>query len=182
MLNDDHTYARKLPDDTVADLRARLERAVARACPAWFSSHREDIVQNALVRLVRRMEESGRNPDLSSMYLLKAAHGAAVDEIRRWCRGGRPALVVDETTLDRRASDEADPERSSVSREIGRAIQECLARLVSSRQLAVTLYLQGSTVPEASRRLGWTLGKTEKLVYRALGDLRRCLTGKGIEP
>jgi len=182
MYDDDHRHARRLSDDTVADLRARLDRAVARACPAWFSGHCEDIVQNALVKLVRRLEESGRNPGFSSMYLMKAAHGAAVDEIRHWCRGGRPSLVLDESSLERRCSDEADPERSSVSHEIGHAIQQCLALLVSPRQLAVTLYLQGSTVPEASRRLGWTLGKTEKLVYRALGDLRRCLIGKGIAP
>jgi RNA polymerase sigma-70 factor (ECF subfamily) len=184
MPDDDRKNDRPLPEDTVADLRVRLERAVARACPQWFSAHRDDVVQNALVKLVRKMEQDrgGRNSGFSPMYLMKAAHGAAVDEIRRWCRGGKATRTLDDEVLERRPSPDAGPERSSVSREIGRAIQECLAGLVGSRQLAVTVYLQGSTAPETSRRLGWTLSKTEKLVYRGLSDLRRCLGEKGIEP
>jgi RNA polymerase sigma-70 factor (ECF subfamily) len=181
MSTDRHQGPRPLSDDTVAELRGRLSRAVERACPGWFAGHREDIVQGALVRLVRNLEKSGRNIEYSSMYLMKAAHGVAVDEIRRWCRG-RPMLTLDEAILQRVSSDQASPERSSASREIGQAIQQCLAGLVPPRQVAVTLYLQGSTVPEASRRLGWTLGKTEKLVYRGLGDMRRCLRQKGVAP
>ena len=30
--------------------------------------------------------------------------------------------------------------------------------------------------------LAWTLKKTENLTYRGLGDLRKCLSGKGLEP
>jgi RNA polymerase sigma-70 factor (ECF subfamily) len=170
-----------LTDDQVEDLRRRLARAVARACPGWFSGHRDDIVQHALVRLIGTLEKSGRKSDLSPMYLMKVAHGAAVDEIRKWCRG-KPMLELSEESMERRPSDQPDPERESSSGEIGLAIQQCLASLIGSRLSAVTLYLQGSTVPDASRRLGWTLGKTEKLVYRGLEDLRRCLRGKGIEP
>jgi len=183
MSDDERHSEQPLSDETVADLRGRLERAVARACPRWFAAQRDDIVQNALLKLVRRLrEESGRNLEFSPMYLMRAAHGAAVDEIRRWCRGGKTTLALGEEVLERRPSAEAGPERGSVSREIGRAIQQCLEKLVGSRQLAVTVYLQGSTAPETSRRLGWTLGKTEKLVYRGLSDLRRCLREKGVEP
>jgi len=183
MSDDERHSKRPLSEETVADLRLRLERAVARACPRWFAAQRDDIVQNALLKLVRRLEEEGgRNPGFSPMYLMRAAHGAAVDEIRRWCRGGKTTLALDQEVLERRPSAEAGPERSSVSREIGRAIQECLEGLVGSRQLAVTVFLQGSTAPETSRRLGWTLGKTEKLVYRGLADLRHCLREKGVEP
>lgn len=170
-----------LSEEVVAELRVRLQRAVARACPGWFAGHREDIVQNALVNLMRGLEKSGRNPDLSSMYLMKAAHGAAVDEIRRWCRG-RPMLALDGAGLERRPSREVDPERGGFSAQIARAIRDCLARLLRSRRLAVTLHLQGCTAPETSRRLGWSLGKTEKLVYRGLDDMRRCLRSKGVEP
>jgi RNA polymerase sigma-70 factor (ECF subfamily) len=184
MPDDDRQPDPRLSEETIAELRERLERAVARTCPRWFSAHRDDIVQNALVKLVRRLkqEPGGRNPGFSPMYLMKAAHGAAVDEIRRWCRGGKTMLALDDEGLERRPSAEAGPERSSASREIGRAIQECLAKLVGTRQLAVTVYLQGCTAPEVSRRLDWTLGKTEKLVFRGLSDLRRCLRERGMEP
>lgn len=170
-----------LSDDRAEQLRNQLTVAVAQACPGWFSGHREDIVQHALVRLIGTTERRGRNPELSPMYLRKVAHGAAVDEIRKWCRG-KPMLELDERSLERRSSGQPDPERRSASGEIGRAIQHCLSGLTDKRQVTVTLYLQGCTVPEASRRLGWTLGKTEKLVYRGLDDLRRCLRRMRIEP
>jgi RNA polymerase sigma factor (sigma-70 family) len=172
-----------ISEETVAELRSRLDRAVRSACPRWFAGHQDDIVQNALVTLVRRLDsEGGRNLSFTSMYLMKAAHGAAVDEIRRWCRGGKVIASLDQESLARQPSAGAGPERRSLSSEVGQAIQDCLGRLVSSRQLAVTLYLQGSTAPELARRLGWTLGKTEKLVHRGMADMRGCLRGKGVTP
>jgi RNA polymerase sigma-70 factor (ECF subfamily) len=50
------------------------------------------------------------------------------------------------------------------------------------RRLAVTLYLQGHTVPEAARILDWSGKRTENLVYRGLADLRECLMAKGMRP
>jgi RNA polymerase sigma-70 factor (ECF subfamily) len=50
------------------------------------------------------------------------------------------------------------------------------------RRLAVTLHLQGHTVPEAARILDWAAKQTENLVYRGLADLRACLMAKGIRP
>jgi RNA polymerase sigma-70 factor, ECF subfamily len=46
----------------------------------------------------------------------------------------------------------------------------------------VTLYLQGHTVPETARILGWDAKRAENLVYRGLADLRQCLMGKGHRP
>ena len=73
-----------------------------------------------------------------------------------------------------------DPERLAASSEIGRGILDCLSRMSRERRLAVTLYLQGHTVPEASRVLEWTAKRTENLVYRGLADLRECLLSKGL--
>ena len=55
-------------------------------------------------------------------------------------------------------------------------------RLVLPRRLAVTLHLQGHTVPEAGSLLGWNAKRAENLVYRGLADLRDCLAGKGVRP
>ena len=73
-----------------------------------------------------------------------------------------------------------DPERIAASREVGRGIQDCLSQMSRERRLAVTLYLQGHSVPEASRVLDWSAKRTENLVYRGLADLRECLTSKGM--
>jgi RNA polymerase sigma-70 factor (ECF subfamily) len=162
-------------------LRSRITSAVRRTCPPWLSSQAEDIVQNVIVRLIQAEKKREGNPGYSAMYLEKAAHGATVDEIRRRCRRKEQA-IEDPRIMDRATDPTADPERRTTGAEIGQAIRDCLTRLVRPRRLAVTLYLQGCTVPEAGRRRGWTTKRAENLVYRGLADLRQCLARKGLEP
>jgi RNA polymerase sigma-70 factor (ECF subfamily) len=165
----------------VESLRRRLTAAVSRACPPWLAGQAEDIVQEALVQLLERMRRSEGNREFSSMYLAKAAHGVTVDEIRRRTRR-REDLPRDEGAMEAARSKGPGPERVSAGRELGRGIQDCLRGLVRPRRLAVTLYLEGCTVPEAARRLRWTTKKAENLVYRGLSDLRQCLAARGMEP
>lgn len=75
-----------------------------------------------------------------------------------------------------------DPEHETASRQTGRGILACLARMKAERRRAVTLYLQGHSVPESSRILGWNRKRTENLVFRGLMDLRQCLIKKGLRP
>jgi RNA polymerase sigma-70 factor (ECF subfamily) len=118
---------------------------------------------------------------LASFYLYRVAHSALVDEIRRVRRRGEEPLDSDERVVAVTAAHH-DPERIAASNQIGRGIQDCLAQMSEERRLAVTLYLQGHTVPEASRILDWTAKRTENLVYRGLADLRECLMLKGMRP
>jgi RNA polymerase sigma-70 factor, ECF subfamily len=53
--------------------------------------------------------------------------------------------------------------------------------MVAPRRHAVTLNLQGHSVPDIGRLLGWTAKKAENLVYRGMADLRSCLSSKGIQ-
>lgn len=85
-----------------------------------------------------------------------------------------------EAPTEQRAT--TNPERIAAGREIGRALLACLDRLVRARRLAVTLYLQGHSVPEAAALLAWTVKRTENLVFRGLADVRRCLTARGMTP
>jgi RNA polymerase sigma-70 factor (ECF subfamily) len=57
-------------------------------------------------------------------------------------------------------------------------ILACLGQLQERRRVAVTLHLQGYAVGEVASALGWTEKQAENLVYRGLGDLRRCLGGE----
>lgn len=167
-------------EEVIDDLRRRLTASVSRVCPDWLADHAEDIVQNAMVQLLAALNRSGGKQEFSTIYLRRVAHGATVDEIRRRCR--RREETTESGTLERARSETGSPEQFSAAREIGRGIVECLTRLSSPRRLAVTLFLRGCTVPEAARRLRWTVKKTEHLVYRALRDLRRCLAMKGLTP
>ena len=65
---------------------------------------------------------------------------------------------------------------------IGDGIVDCLARLLPARRRAVALYLQGHSAPETGNLLGWSLKRSENMIFRGLADLRRCLAGKGLSP
>jgi len=175
--------------DTV-ELRARLERAVARVCPPWLSARSDDLVQVAVMRILDIQRSSQGERTFSASYLWKVAYCALIDEIRRVRRrretplegpddGGEGEGGALASTLPAAAP---DPERRAAGHQIGRGIRECLGRMVRPRRLAVVLHLQGHTVPEASRLLEWRAKRTENLLYRGLGDLRRCLSAKGLAP
>lgn len=165
-------------------LRDDLRRAVARLCPAWLSGQRDDLVQAAAMRVMQILgtpaAEGEGNRALGPSYLYKVAHSALVDEIRRVRRRGEADL--DDKDVAAVAVTRQDPERIASSREIGLGIQDCLSRMSRDRRLAVTLYLQGHSVPEAARVLDWPAKRTENLVYRGLTDLRECLMRKGMRP
>jgi RNA polymerase sigma-70 factor (ECF subfamily) len=166
----------------VTAIRSTLVRAVRRICPAWLADRSDDLVQVAAMRVLSaRPPGEGKSP-LPASYLYKVAYSALVDEIRRLRR--RPeAPLEDEATLGRAAAAPApDPEREYAATQVGRAIRDCLLGLVTPRRLAVTLHLQGHTVPQAAEVLGWDAKRTENLVYRGLADLRACLARKGVTP
>lgn len=169
-------------DESLDALRARVAGAVRRVCPAWLATSAEDIVQNVLVQLSRTFLAGEGRPRPASMYFRKAAYGATVDEIRRRCRRREVQLPDGDGLAELAPAAGPDPERSAASAEIGRGVQECLLALARARRLAVTLYLQGCTVPETARRLGWKVKQAENLVYRGLADLRACLSRKGLAP
>jgi RNA polymerase sigma-70 factor (ECF subfamily) len=162
-------------------LRRDLKRAVAQTCPRWMADRSEDIIQVAMMRVVEIHRRREGNAEFSSFYLRKAAYSAVVDEIRRLRRRQEVPLENESSeVVFEPAAESPDPERNAAARETGRAIRDCLGRLVRPRQLAVTLNLQGHSVPEVGKLLGWTTKKAENLVYRGMADLRGCLDAKGV--
>lgn len=169
------------PDDDYARLATDLARAVARVCPAWLHTRRDDMVQAALLRVmdVRRRRSDA---ELKPAYLRRVAWSALVDEIRAWRRRREVALDDDGGAADVHPARGPNPEEHMARVEIGRGIGDCLTRLPDDRRLAVTLHLQGHTVPEAALLLAWGPKRTENLVYRGLQALRACLAAKGLRP
>jgi RNA polymerase sigma-70 factor, ECF subfamily len=169
-----------------AALAAAMARAVRRQCPAWLADHAQDIAQAALAKVMA--QERGREGErtLTAFYIHRVAHSALVDEIRR--RKRRPELSLEggsEESGERPSFEpvaSGTPEADASFRELGAAVRECLTAVKRERRLAVTLYLQGHTVPETARILGWDAKRAENLVYRGLADLRQCLMGKGHRP
>lgn len=167
-------------------LREALARAVRRQCPRWLSDHAEDLVHAALIKVMAISDAGEGNRPLSSFYLYRVAHSALVDEIRRRQRRREVALETDESAEHHSAMVQpraaGDPEQDAARRELGRAVRACLLTMTSDRRQAVMLYLQGHSVPDTARLLGWAAKRTENLVYRGLADLRHCLMAKGHQP
>ncbi len=168
-----------------AQLHRDLVRAVDRVCPRWMVDRADDLVQVALMRVMEVQRKREGTAELSGFYLKKVAYSAMIDEIRRLRRRQEVSLEgggdEEEPVAYDPAAGDPDPERASAGRQVGRAIRDCLRRLVAPRRHAVTLNLQGHSVPEIGRLMGWTGKKAENLVYRGMSDLRGCLGEKGIE-
>jgi RNA polymerase sigma-70 factor (ECF subfamily) len=174
----------RLRDDEYALIRGDLVRAVARVCPPWLASRSEDLVQVALMRVLEVHRRNEGNAQLSPFYLRKVAYSALVDEIRRWRRRKEVPLETEDgiDPAAERTSGNPDPEERSGGREVGQAIRDCLGRMVGPRRSAVVLHLQGHSVPEIGKLMGWEAKKADNLVYRGMSDLRECLGSKGVKP
>jgi len=169
-----------LGEEDFVRLRAQLARSVARVCPRWLAGQAEDIVQTAVLRVMDVLRRGEGKAGLGASYLWKVAYTATVDEIRR--RRRKREVPLEEHAAGLPDGPAADPERTRAGREAGEGLRECLGRLLEPRRLAVVLHLQGHSVPEAARLLGWSAKRAENLVYRGLADLRACLRAKGLEP
>ena len=185
-MHDDDLTAAALSEQRWATLRAAMVRAVRRQCPAWLSADVEDIAQMAVAKVMTAQQVSEGNSPLPTSYLYKVAHSALVDEIRRRRRRREEALELNgpagEPGRVREPVTSSNPESDARLQELGSAVRACLLAIKRERRLAVMLYLQQHTVPEAARLLGWTAKRTENLVYRGLADLRQCLLAKGHRP
>ncbi len=166
------------PFDT-GRLHAVLSRAVRSVCPAWMAQRREDIVQNATVRVVRKWNETEEPETLGASYLWRVAHSAVMDEIRHRRRHPEDSWEV---SPDKPAADEHSPERRSDAADLRRAIEEGLRRLPEDRRRAVALYLLGHSLKETALLLGWTAKRVDNQRYKGLAALRSFLVEQGYEP
>lgn len=164
------------PDIDHAALREQLRRVMRRICPAWLSGEMEDLVQAAQLKILRRASAG----PLETAYLYRVGHSVMVDEIRR--RKRRPEVPVDPVDGPQHPDERVGPETRAVGMELGIAIHACLSELKPHQRRAVTLHLQGHSVPEIGELLGFNRKKAENLVYRGLADLRERLRKRGLEP
>jgi len=171
-------------DNTVAPfdtgrLQAVLSGAVRRVCPAWLAARQEDIVQNAVVRVVRKWSETEEPEALGASYLWRVAHSAVMDEIRHRRRHPEDAWEV---PPEKPAPEDLSPERRRAAGEVRLAIEEGLKTLPEDRRRAVALYLLGHSLKESADILGWTPKRVDNQRYKGLTALRSFLTEQGHEP
>lgn len=168
--------------DELTLMRRQLAAAVGASCPLWLVNHRDDIVQNAMMAVLRQQERRRGEAHFSASYLKKVAFTATIDEIRRRRSRGEVPLETEESDETSFAAVSAGPERQAISRELAVALRQCLEELAPPRRMAVNLHLMGYKVPQMAKKMGWTRKQAENLVYRGLKDLREHLTARGLQP
>jgi RNA polymerase sigma-70 factor (ECF subfamily) len=170
------------PGQTALDfdeLRAVLERALARACPSSLAGEREDLAQRAMVRLLELQARRGEEAVTAASYVWRTAYSVVIDELRR--RRRDRAVPLDDDAPDEVPASRT-PEDDRATREAGRALRGCLATLAEPRRIAVMLHLQGHVRSQGAALVGWPVKRFENLVYRGLAELRLCLESKGVKP
>jgi RNA polymerase sigma-70 factor (ECF subfamily) len=156
-------------------LRRDLERAVRRICPRSLAEDAEDLVQEALVKLLRARRLDG-DSELSAAYLKKVAYSAVIDEIRR--RRRRPA---EDAYVDVASAAESVP-AAAVDTTLGHAIELGLQHLAPDRRRALTLHLLGYSGSEVAVMLGCNDKRADNLTHRGLAQMREYLLKLGLHP
>jgi RNA polymerase sigma factor (sigma-70 family) len=132
----------------------------------------DDAFQAAFLVLARRAS-SIRRPDSLAAWL----HGVAYRAAHK-ARGSRPAtrqLLAE--PIDR----QPDPLGELTARELVTLLDEEVQRLPEAYRLPVVLcYLEGRTLEEAARLLGWTRGMVKGRLERARDRMQARLAGRGL--
>jgi RNA polymerase sigma-70 factor (ECF subfamily) len=160
-------------------LRQQLARSVGRVCPPWLADSKEDIVQAALLRVLKVMKSGEQNRTFPASYIWKVAYSATADEIRR-VRRRQEVPLGEEIVNEMRPGVRSDPYQDQSLRELGGRIEQCLQRMQERRSLVVGFFLLGHSLAESERLTGWDGKKVRNLLYRGLSDLRSCLASKGL--
>ena len=179
---DDSSVGRKLSLHE-RELYDRLVKAVHRACPGWLLPRVDDLAQKAALRVLERAQRESGESGFCASYLYRVATSVVIDEIRTLRRRPTESLESQDDTFvpDSTVQQEHEnPESEASRRRLGEQIRDCLTRMKSERRLAMTMNLQGYSVPEAAKVLGWDKKRTENLTVRGRSDLRRCLEAKGV--
>ncbi len=161
-----------------------LRTAIARQCPPDMAAERDDIRQDACIRLWRALASGREIPSLAS-YVYRIAATATIDAIRRVKARREEVLGPDSADhLDlasRLSAQGASPERAAALAELAGTVERARRDLAPARGQAVGLHLQGLTTSEIGDLLGWSEAKARNLVYRGLHDLRQRLRAEGID-
>lgn len=161
-------------------LRPILARLVRTICPTWLSGQRDDLVQNACLRILRKTTGAKEFQLSGTSYLWKVAHSVVIDEIRH--RRRRPEAELDGLGTAEPISPGTAPEDSVSAADVRNAIHQGVKQLAESRRSAVLLYLYGFSLKESATILGWNPKQVDNQRYRGLMELREYLRERGHEP
>jgi RNA polymerase sigma-70 factor (ECF subfamily) len=158
---------------------ARMVRAVG-ARHGLLDGDLDEVLQDVRIRLWRARDR-GTIDAAPSSYVYHTARTAALDLLRRR-RAPVAAVPLEaaEGVAEHRSA--GGPDQQVEESELAAAVFDAVEELIESRRVAVRMHLLGYEPREIAGRLGWTGGKTRKLLSRGMADLRERLKARGIGP
>lgn len=130
----------------------------------------EDVVQRALVRGFRRLDDC-REPEKVGGWLFRITSNLCKDLLRG---RSRDAVALDDAGPLESESD--SPEEDLDRSELGREIEEALSRLTPEQREAFLLkHVEGLSYPEMSERLSASVSALKMRVHRARETLQELL-------
>ncbi len=166
MTETDADTARRALEAQIAALRPRLHRYCARMTGSAFDG--EDVVQEALAKALAAAD-SGPTPEDMEAWLMRIAHNAAIDFLRRRTR--QRALAA--ASSGPPGAEAADPEASPEARQAAAmALRAFLALPAAQRSCVILMDVLGDALDEIGGMLGMSLAATKAALHRGRGRLR----------
>ena len=143
----------------------------------------EDLAQEVFLRAWRALPAFDPERRFAS-WLLRIAHNAAIDSLRRRRAGFLLPLEPpgEDEGRDREIADPAavDPEARAVGRDLAHALERALARLRPEYRSALLLRFQRQLAyEEIAEVLGLPLGTVKTFLHRGRAELARALEAEG---
>lgn len=192
-MNDDSDRGRRV---TPPDERAgkpdfdQLWQALAPHVRAAVSRHRsrdvalaaDDLVQEVRIRLWTVFSRD-RNSRFKTSYYYKVVNSAIIDSLRSY-RGTLAHSVRTESDgeedepglIERIGGEEQGPDKVFDEQQRQARLLEAIRQLPTDRRRAVTLFLQGFTVPEIAELLGCDQNRAHNLAYRGVRSLKELMS------
>ena len=143
----------------------------------------EDLAQEVFFKAYRRLDTYDPQWKFSS-WLFKIAHNTTIDHLRRGTPETVPLEATDEDHGDLAAvladASAESPEAASERRDLGRALEEAIARLRPEyREAVLMFYAHGASYQEICEVTGLPLGTVKTNLHRARKELAEHMTALG---
>lgn len=160
-------------------LVVKYQRRIARHIARYVRSAGdvEDLVQDTFIRAYRGLA-SFRGDSAFYSWLYRIASNVAITALKRESLENLSDSAPDEReqAFEPGISDQNDPERNVIARQIADAVQRALARLQPDLATALTLYeVEGKSYPEIAQMLAIPVGTVRTRIFRAREFIAKCL-------
>ena len=164
-------------DEAFELLFERYKERVSAIAGRFFRDHVEDIVQECFTRAYFALSDFSSDGDGSfAAWLAKIAFNTCYDEMRRRARRRESFLSelgpADAESIQALSAD-SGAESIVVSRDLANKLLDKLSP--EDRLVLVLQEVEGLSVSEISRTMGWSMAKVKIRAFRARGELRRIL-------